>query len=288
MKTETTRVTAAKAREWLDANLPFERGATGTNRPVNLRRVNEYARAMLKGEWLHTHQGIGFDKKGHLKDGQHRLLAIVQAAEEGAWEGEFKIEPNPRIAINMQVTWGMEENTFDRLDVGLPRSSQQVLAMAGYTNQLHLSAAAKLLYLFQNHDYVNWKSIRIPNSQILQIVQETGLQEYIPVCSKLSVIGMIPSAASVGYYVCEQAYPTGPSEQFVNDLMEGAGLDSDSPVLILRNYMIRSKTKDRVRREAPMHLALYIKAWNDYINKVRRSSIAWRTGEDFPKPVERT
>lgn len=287
MQTQSMKITAAKAREFLAANLPFERGATGTNRPVNMRRVNEYARAMLIGDWLHTHQGIGFDEKGHLKDGQHRLLAIVQAAEEGAWEGETKIDPNPKIAITMQVTFGLKENTFDRLDVGLPRSSMQVLAMAGYVNQAQLSAAAKLLYLFDNHDYSSWKSVKVPNSKILTIVSESGIEEYLPACSKLKIIGMIPSAATVGYYVCERAYPNGPSEDFINDLLEGAGLEIDSPAHILRNYMIRSKTRDRVRREAAMHLALYIKSWNDYVNKVRRSIIAWRAGEDFPKPVER-
>lgn len=285
MQTQTVKVTAAKAHEYLAANLPFERGKDDTNRPVSLRRVNEYALEMLKGNWKHTHQGIGFDKKGHLKDGQHRLLALVQAAEEGAVEGDTKYDPNPKIWINFQVTFGLDTDVFDRLDVGLARSSNQILAMAGYPQQLHLAAASRLLYLYNNHEYTQWPRVKVTNRQILETVQDTNLQEYIGVVSKLTTIGLIASAATAGYYLCERALPTGPHEEFINELKDGIGLSANSPTRVLREYMIRSKGTGRVRREAPIHLALYIKASNDYINGIKRSTISWRKGEDFPKPT---
>lgn len=285
MQTSTVRITASKAHEFLNANLPFERGAEDTNRPVSLRRVNEYALEMLKGNWKHTHQGIGFDKKGHLKDGQHRLLALVQAAEEGAMEGDIKYDPNPKIAINFQVTYGLETDVFDRLDVGLARSSNQILAMAGYPQQLHLAAAARLLYLYQNHDFGHWSRVKVTNRQILDTVQETSLNEYITVVTKLTTIGLIASAATVGYYVCERAMPTGPHEEFISELKDGIGLAGNSPTHVLREYLIRSKGSGKIRREAHIHLALYIKASNDYILGMKRSAISWRKGEDFPEPT---
>jgi hypothetical protein len=280
-------ITAAKAREFLESNLSFERGHTGTNRPVSIRTVNRYALSMLKGEWRLTHQGIGFDLKKNLKDGQHRLLAIVQAAEEGATEGETKYDPMPKIKVKMQVTWGLSEDVFDILDTGLARSSNQILAIAGYANQSHLSAAARLLYMFDEHEFKFWRSVKVTNHQVLETVQRSGIDEYIPVCTQLTPMGFIAAAATVGYYVAERAYPDGPHQQFIEDLKTGAGLANDSPALALRNYMIKSRSVGRVRRDAHTHLAMYIKAWNDVVEKRKRDKISWRTGEPFPKPIEK-
>ncbi len=286
MQTQTMDITAAKAREFLESNLYFERGKTGTNRPVSLRTVNRYALAMLRGDWRLTHQGIGFDLKRNLKDGQHRLLAIVQAAEVGATEGDTIYEAQPKIKIKMQVTWGLPEGVFDILDTGLGRSSNQILTIAGYPSASHLSAAARLLYMFDEHDYKYWRSVKVSNHQVLDTVQRSGIAEYVPICSQLVPMGFIAAAATVGYYVAERAYPDGPHSQFIENLKVGAGLEKDNPALVLRNYMVTSKSVGRVRRDAYKHLALYIKAWNDYTTGIKRNTISWRTGESFPKPIE--
>lgn len=287
MKTEVQEITATKARALLQNNLQYERGVEGTNRPISKRKVNDYALDMLKGEWKLTHQGIAFAVDGTLKDGQHRLLAIVQAAEEGAVEGETVYPPNPRIKIKFQVTYGLDEGVFDKLDIGLMRSAGQILAIAGYGNQLHLAAAARLLYLFDNHEFKYWRHVKVTNHQILEVVKATDIQEYIPITSQLSPVGFIAASTTVGYYVCERAYPDGPHLQFIDALKTGANLAQDNPALTLREYMLRSKSANRVRRDAHVHLALYIKSWNDFVNKRRRNTVLWRQGEAFPIPVEK-
>lgn len=287
MGTVILEVTATKARAFLEKNLAFERGVEGTNRPMNLRKVNSYAAEMLKGNWKFTHQGIGFGKKGDLKDGQHRLLAIVQAAEEGATEGEVVYDPNPRIKIRMLVTEGLDDDVFDKLDIGLARSGAQILAIAGYTNQAKLSAAARMLYLFDNHDYKFWKRVQVTNQEILNMVRTTTLNEYLSMAALLGPVGFIGSAVVVGSYVCERAYPEGPHLNFVESLKSGADMGIDDPALALRNYIIRSKSSSKTRRDAFTQLALYIKAWNDSVNGMLRSTVVFRSGEEFPKPVER-
>ncbi len=284
MKTETHEIDIIKAKEFLTANLPFERGVDGTNRPINLRTVNNYALEMLKGNWRHTHQGIAFTLNHHLSDGQHRLLAIVQAAEEGATEGETVYPAKPKIKIKFQVTWGLENDIFKYLDVGLGRSANQILSIAGYANTMHLAACARLLYLFDEHEYRFWKRVKVPNEQVLATVKQSGLDEYLPIASPLVKVGFIASAATVGYYVCDRAFPEGPHDAFIEGLKFGENLAKDSPILVLRNFMIRSKGGPGVRREADIHLALYIKSWNDFVLKRRRTTLSWRTGEGFPVP----
>jgi hypothetical protein len=49
------------------------------NRPVSEDTVNAYARDAMNGIFLTTHQGIAFNDKDELIDGQHRLLAIQKS-----------------------------------------------------------------------------------------------------------------------------------------------------------------------------------------------------------------
>ena len=72
IRTETILVTPEMARRWLDSN-------TRSNRRPSAKTVDAYAREMAAGRWLVTHQGIAFNQAGELVDGQHRLLAIIEA-----------------------------------------------------------------------------------------------------------------------------------------------------------------------------------------------------------------
>ena len=286
MITEVETIDADKAREYLASNPLFESGRKGTNRPLSVRVVNNYAKEMLYGNWMLTHQGIAFDTKGKLRDGQHRLEAIVQAATEGAIDGEFKLEPNPNIKIELEVTRGVDPKTFDVIDVGRGRSSSQILAMSGYQNSILLAAAGRLLYLFENHDYLQWRRVKVSSHTVLETVAKHKLENYMNIGSSLFHVGFINSAATVGYYVCHRAYPEGPLNEFMDALRDGENLKSEDPRLVLRNYMIRSRATADSRRDASTHLALYIKSWNDFVNGKRRSQVHWRTNETFPKPVE--
>ncbi len=287
MKTEVHNITLTKAREWAEKNLPYQRGESNTNRPMSQRKVNQYAFDMLSGKWRLTHQGLGFSKSGFLKDGQHRVMAVIQAGEQGATMGEEILPANPKINIPMQVTWGLEDDVFDVLDTGLPRSAQQILAIAGYTNQIHLAASARLVFQFDNLDFKYWRGTKISNHEILKTVQDTNIQEYLPYATPLAQVGFIPSATAAAYYVCERALPTGPHEEYLEALK--TGLDyrgQDDPRRILREYMVRSKGQPKVRREAASHMALYIIAWNDFAKKRKRNAISWRSTQAFPQPIE--
>jgi hypothetical protein len=68
---EVITITPEMAQEWLD------RG--GTNRKITRRRIEAMSAAILRGEWRLTGEAIKLDKDGHVRDGQNRLHAIVEA-----------------------------------------------------------------------------------------------------------------------------------------------------------------------------------------------------------------
>lgn len=104
------KITPEKAREYLSKIDP-----TIKNRPINKRYVDLYARDMKAGKWRVTHQGIAFDKDGYLRDGQHRLTAIIKAD----------------MPVTMMVSRGLYENSFIGMDSGLKRNARDVLALSG-------------------------------------------------------------------------------------------------------------------------------------------------------------
>lgn len=103
--TERTTVTPALAARMLEFN--------SRNRPVSSKKVSRLAEKMRSGNWVWTHQGVGFDTDGRLVDGQHRLLAIVAS-------------DTPQ---DLLVTYGMGPDAFDHVDTEGSRNSADLLAI---------------------------------------------------------------------------------------------------------------------------------------------------------------
>ena len=111
-------VTPELAMRWLKNNF--------RNRPVSDDVVSAYARDMMNGVWQPTHQGIAFNDRDELIDGQHRLLAVVKS----------------RKTIRMMVTFGLpskiegsQMTTMDCVDRGRTRTvADQLKIQHGLAN----------------------------------------------------------------------------------------------------------------------------------------------------------
>jgi hypothetical protein len=98
-------MTPELAKRWLTNNF--------VNRTIREDLINTYARDMLNGRWIYTHQGIAFNDRDELIDGQHRLFAVIVA----------------NVEVRMMVTFGLpskidghEMTTMDAVDRGATRS----------------------------------------------------------------------------------------------------------------------------------------------------------------------
>lgn len=105
LRAQWVDISPEKAGRWLENNR--------RNRPVSKDVVDAYARDMIARQWVPTHQGIAFNDKDELIDGQHRLQAIVKSG----------------VTVRMMVTFGLpsviagrEMTTMDCVDRGRPRS----------------------------------------------------------------------------------------------------------------------------------------------------------------------
>lgn len=104
MKTELINITPAIASMWLIMNT--------SNRPLRRTVVEGLKAAFKRGEYVATHQGIGFSESGVLLDGQHRLTAISELRD-----GSFP----------MLVTSGLPDEAFQAMDIGVKRTAADAL-----------------------------------------------------------------------------------------------------------------------------------------------------------------
>ena len=102
MKPEKIKITPAMATAWLKFN-------TG-NRKLPTGNAKFYQRLIETGQFATTHQGLAFvgniENPIRLIDGQTRLVAIAKSG----------------ISLTQWVFWECEENTFETIDGGKPRS----------------------------------------------------------------------------------------------------------------------------------------------------------------------
>ena len=102
------------------------------NRTVRQARVDFYAAQMKAGMWRPTHQGIAFDKDGHLVDGQHRMWAAVES----------------KTAITIMVSRGLSPEDVEALDTVLTRNYSDVAYYQGWEPTDPMTGAvAKMLVL---------------------------------------------------------------------------------------------------------------------------------------------
>lgn len=105
------------------------------NRHIRKVSVRNYATDMRNGNWQLTPQGISFYEDGTLADGQHRLLAVLQA----------------NVPIEMQVTYDVP-NTSKILDMGMKRSADDVLRFSGIDATKEVVALVRFLFRVATHN----------------------------------------------------------------------------------------------------------------------------------------
>jgi hypothetical protein len=256
MRSKVQMVAPAKAAEWLQANT--------SNRPLSKPTVRAFADAMRRGEWVVTHQGIAFDTKGVLVDGQHRLAAIVEA----------------EIPVEVTVFTEVGEGAFDVLDTGKRRNAADVLAIEGEKSATMLAAMVRTVWLFENRPDMNWSggSAGVTNHQIVQELEaHPRLREFLNLGEQVAAAtGMIKSAAGASSYLVSQANKRADLSPWFEGLIDGAGLGKGDPRLLFRRVMFANARKQAGhvlrRRDTREHVALYVKAFN-----------AWATGEPLPQ-----
>lgn len=225
------------------------------NRTILYNRVKTHVQSIRDGRWKLITDGIGIDWNGDLFNGQHRLLAIIEADTPCEVFFMTGLDPEGRLVT----------------DVGRARTMTDQLQMNGYgAGRTHTAAALRLLYRL-DHDLITtvnaFKSMAVPHDVLMDYLRTSinyeELNDAVNAAHMAAVsAGVNRSSYAAFMYMVRQI--DGPaSARFHEALVSGANLEKHDPILTLRGVLARLQE----HRNNVWHLAMYAKTWN-----------AWRAG----------
>lgn len=254
-------VTPAKAAKWLELNRI-------NNRTIQKNRVARYARAMREGRWALTHQGVAFDEDGFLCDGQHRLLAVIEAD----------------VDVEMLVTRGVSPAEFAVIDTARTRSSGDVFHINGYQFRTTIAAAARVLWLAEMLPNRVWAGLQATaeNDILLEVASRyPDIEKAAERATRIYRQTKIPSSSLTALFA--QVIDDASFHGFADGVEDGADLRAGDPRLGLRKaYSGTSIPKGRIKQQHGY--AVVVKAWNAYVRGDNIKLLRWGPAE-LPMPT---
>lgn len=238
-------ITPALAQDLLSTNTK--------NRKTRVRTIKAYARDMVAGNWKMSGEPIKIDTAGNLRDGQHRLAAVIESG----------------VSVPMLVVRGVTIDSQRVMDSGIRRNVTDQLDMAGKKNTRIMAAAARLALMEPNAGFVAEPIDQPTTTEILEFIEaySAEIAEAAQMAAFFShSIPIIPSVTCVAWMNFVQIDSDACMEFF--DSMKQQRLDGEGDprlALVRRLTKTSHQTERMPQRQA---LSLVYRAWN-----------AWRAGQ---------
>ncbi|MCL2349600.1 MAG: hypothetical protein FWC50_15225 [Planctomycetaceae bacterium] len=216
-------VTPDMAKQWLMNN--------NFNRPLKPRLVDKYVRQILEGNWQRTHQGVAFDEKGLVIDGQHRLHAIVKTGQ----------------SIAMLIFLNENKMVHESIDNGKTRSLLDVVRLELHDDTVkgkHISVLKAM-----------WAGRFCKNQDDLTAIEICNMYRrfHNAVCFAVDMAADIPGVNNnVVMGVIARAYHTVPAERLLEFCRTLRGYESNHATARLiqefRTWLLRLRDRQEATR----------------------------------------
>jgi len=240
------------------------------NRGIKLPSLRKLIRTITLDRWEINGETIIFDDEGHLLDGQHRLKAVIES-----WKPIWSL-----------IVYGINQERFKTMGQNSKRSAGDILAIAGERNGRNLAAALRWVWRYEHNLMLNEHPDVADDELADTIEQYPGLVESLSYGFRLQGL-VAPGLVTALHYLCGQV-DSSLANHFYWSLGTGANLDTDNPILTLRELFINANKK-RTRLPDIYKAAVTIIAWN-LLRKNPQATVkklSWRRGNvrraEFPK-----
>lgn len=187
------------------------------------------------------------------------------------------------------IVTGLSNEAFKYIDTGKTRTAADILGIEKVPYANIASGVISSVVYFKNNGFAfnsPGRGIKMLNSEISEFChknKEQILESIKYGTSKKNKILSKVALAAFHYIFNEK--DSADADYFCHKLAEGTGLESDSPIYVLRQRLIqeiRSKSKlKKIERNA-----LICKSWNAYHQKKKVKNLRWDSiNEPFPKPI---
>lgn len=269
-------ITPAVAARWLAFNR--------SNRSVRKRATARQSRDIATGNWDINGETIKLSRPllhGEVPDipvggvlfmdGQHRLESCVESGV-------------PFVTL---VAWGLEPEARLTVDDGAARKMGDVLRMEGLQHNTILATVLRRQMMWNGGDRSFRGKFAPTKAEMLAFLRTDehaflrAVQQASHVRERFKVVG--PTVVAQAYYLCSQV---GPADVpwFFERVRDGANLDIDHPVLVLRERLAREKSEKKIA-QPHQQLAYFIRAWNAHRKNTSLRSIVQPPDAPTPDPI---
>lgn len=244
-----------------------------SNRPVSKSTVYRYATQIKQGTFEANGESIIISSDGELLDGQHRLMAVVQA----------------KMPIIGLIVSNVPKDVFHTIDAGKTRNAADVLAIGGHKNWATLAKVARQLICFREDLPVKATASGYAQLSAGKLLEFADANPKLAECvSAATTLYSIFSAVRQTEYALMLYLFSQKNQEAANSFCEklayGQNLTEahDSAILLVRRKFIdlgmtRRKASDEER------LALLISAWNRARAGGLTKSLKWLPEHGLPK-----
>lgn len=232
MRATVELVSPEQASKWLEQNK--------NNRPVRKQKVRAYVRSIVNGNFHVTNLGIGFFEDGSLADGQHRLMAIVEAG----------------IPVQTLVVYGLKKESSPHIDTGSNRTGADVLVMfrgVDTRDAKALSGAVKMLINYKkgNH-WANTGSGKtgdggmasVDNELLLEFFDyhEDKLLESLAFVRDRGVLtkGLLTKASQIAIHYVTSEKQKELSESYLEKVLQGYDIQPHTVEACVRQFLLEA------------------------------------------------
>jgi hypothetical protein len=221
------------------------------NRTVRSRHVRQLAEAMRADHWVFNGETIKIASDGTLLDGQHRLMAVIEA---GA-------------TLPMTVVEGLPRPVQNSIDTGRKRRLPEVLHIRGYADVYWLATSVNALYRFRATGAFGRGGAPTTPQALELLEREPQIVHSLRVAKNVyhDVHGSVAIFAASHRVFSD--HDSEKAEEFFTKLRHGTNLGERNPILLLRRQMIRASMRPKYTPVPQMVAGLTFKAF-----------VAWRDG----------
>lgn len=255
------------------------------NRPVKPSTLKPstlklYVENMKKDQWRFNGDTLRISKTGSLLDGQHRLLAISQSGM-------------PQV-FNIQT--GLEDNSFEVMDIGKNRSAGDVLAVKGYKYQNVLAGAIRLVMVYDSMNTGKLKywpdGLRFTNIQISEWPEKHNIELMVNCVTQAQKMygrsRILQHNVYAAFYYIFSRKNRESADNFFYMLSSGEDITANkvSSIYMLRQRLINMLNSRLALRNVSEKYAIIIKAWNFYRDDKEVKKLSYAPDqEEFPKAI---
>ena len=245
------------------------------NRALNCRKVDRLVGQMRDGTFENTGEPVTVSREGVLNDGQHRLVAVVEAD----------------VVVEMDVRFGIARKAFVKTNTGAPRTGRDVLAIRGVSGSAAIAPAVRLLVLYRRGLPESVREF-VSNAEVDDSFQRWS--DFEVVAKQVAALSFPRGVRSTPLFSTAYLAARSPGKERMPDWLEtlatGVGNGRSDPAYHLRERLMKGVDAAIGTRESLVErFALMIQSWNAYaagldINaKALRWTAVGKTASAFPK-----